>query len=250
MATKEDLAGDRRREFVARIATGDWDAIVMTHSTFELLPCPPASPSDFIKDIIHDLEMAVRMSGDDRSNRIVKQLERMKKTWKVRLERLANQKKDDFLCWEALGIDWVRTTRPTSAKNLWRHTKMARIAGLPLSQLTARVRPVPEDAPHDEPLPGPASGRGPVHRDPGGQQHGRDPHLPALPAAQHAGGTRAGAVRRLGRHLRRDRHGARDRTRRQRLPPEHAVRALHQRAGPDDGVLRRVGHPHARDAES
>ena len=116
-------------------------------------------------------------------------------------------------------------------------------------QLTAGVRPVPEDAPHDEPLPGPASGRGPVHRDAGGQQHGRDPHLPALPAAQHAGGTRAGAVRRLGRHIWRDCHGARDRTRRQRLPAEHAVRALHQRAGPDGRVLRTGRHPHTRDAE-
>jgi N12 class adenine-specific DNA methylase len=85
--------------------------------------------------IIHDLEMAVRMSrSDDRSNRIVKQLERMKKAWKVRLDRLANEKKrDDFLSWESLGIDWVLYDEAHLAKNLWRHTKMARIAGLPLA---------------------------------------------------------------------------------------------------------------------
>ncbi|HNK20331.1 MAG TPA: DEAD/DEAH box helicase, partial [Piscinibacter sp.] len=135
MATKEDLAGDRRREFVARVATGDWDAIVMTHSTFELLPMSAGFTGDFIKDTIREIEMAVRMcSADSRSNRIVKQLERMKKTWKIRLERLENQdRKDDFLCWEALGVDWLAYDEAHSAKNLFRHTKMARIAGLPLS---------------------------------------------------------------------------------------------------------------------
>ena len=135
MATKDDLAGDRRREFVSRIATGDWDAIVMTHSTFELLAMSVEYTSRHIKAIIHDLEMAVRASkSDDRSNRIVKQLERMKKSWKVRLERLLNEKrKDDFLSWESLGIDWVLYDEAHLAKNLWRHTKMARIAGLPLA---------------------------------------------------------------------------------------------------------------------
>ena len=135
MATKEDLAGDHRREFVARVATGDWDAIVMTHSTFELLPMSAGFTADFIKDTIREIEMAGRMcSADSRSNRIVKQLERMKKTWKIRLERLENQeRKDDFLCWEALGVDWLAYDEAHSAKNLFRHTKMARIAGLPLS---------------------------------------------------------------------------------------------------------------------
>jgi hypothetical protein len=120
---------------VARVATGDWDAIVMTHSTFELLPMSAGFTGDFIKDTIREIEMAVRMcSADSRSNRIVKQLERMKKTWKIRLERLENQdRKDDFLCWEALGVDWLAYDEAHSAKNLFRHTKMARIAGLPLS---------------------------------------------------------------------------------------------------------------------
>jgi N12 class adenine-specific DNA methylase len=135
LGAQEDLAGDRRREFVARVATGDWDAIVMTHSTFELLPMSAGFTGDFIKDTIREIEMAVRMcSADSRSNRIVKQLERMKKTWKIRLERLENQeRKDDFLCCEALGVDWLAYDEAHSAKNLFRHTKMARIAGLPLS---------------------------------------------------------------------------------------------------------------------
>ena len=70
----------------------------------------------------------------DRSNRIVKQLERMKKIWKVRLERLEDQeKKDDFLNWEALGIDASERRRSAPPQELCRHTKMARIAGLPLA---------------------------------------------------------------------------------------------------------------------
>jgi N12 class adenine-specific DNA methylase len=135
MASKDDLAVERRREFAARIATGNWDAIVMTHSTFELISLSVEYTKRFIKSIIFDLEMAVRASkSDDRSNRIVKQLERMKKTWKVRLERLENQKKkDDFLTWESLGIDSVCYDEAHYGKNLFRHTKMARIAGLPLA---------------------------------------------------------------------------------------------------------------------
>ena len=88
---------------------------------------------DFIKDTIREIEMAVRMcSADSRSNRIVKQLERMKKTWKIRLERLENQdRKDDFLCWEALGSTGLRTTRPTrpricSATPRWRASQACR----------------------------------------------------------------------------------------------------------------------------
>jgi N12 class adenine-specific DNA methylase len=134
MATKEDLAGDHRREFVSRIATGAWDAVVMTHSTFELLPMSASFVQEHIRAIVQELEWAVRaLRAEDRSNRIVKQLERMKKVWKVRLERLENApRKDDFLTWEALGIDHLSIDEAHLHKNLWRHTKMARIAGLPL----------------------------------------------------------------------------------------------------------------------
>jgi len=135
MATKDDLAGDRRREFVSRVATGDWDAVVMTQSTFELLPMSQEYTKRHIAGIVRELEWAVKATkADDRSNRIVKQLERMKKVWRVRLERLDNQeRKDDFLQWEALGIDFIAYDEAHFAKNLWRHTKMSRMAGLPLT---------------------------------------------------------------------------------------------------------------------
>ncbi|MFT2542248.1 hypothetical protein ACMWP9_29925, partial [Escherichia coli] len=102
MAGKEDLEGDRRRELVSRIATGDWDAVVITHSSLERIRMSPQFTEDYIAEVIHEIEMAVRAEkSGDRSNRIIKQLEAQKKSWKARLERLAaDRKKDDLLTWE------------------------------------------------------------------------------------------------------------------------------------------------------
>ena len=135
MASKEDLEGDRRRELVSRIATGDWDAVVITHSSFERIKMSPQFIETFIKEIIHELAMAVRAEkSNDRSNRIVKQLEAMKKNWAARLEKLlADKKKDNLLTWELLGVDALFVDEAHLHKNLYRFTKMTRVAGLPLS---------------------------------------------------------------------------------------------------------------------
>nr|WP_297383506.1 DEAD/DEAH box helicase [uncultured Roseateles sp.] len=135
MATKEDLEGDHRRELVSRIATGDWDAVVITHSSFERIRMSPQFTEKFIKEIIHEIEMAIRAEkSNDRSSRIVKQLEAMKKNWKVRLEKLlADQKKDALLTWEQLGVDGLFVDEAHLFKNLYRFTKMTRVAGLPLT---------------------------------------------------------------------------------------------------------------------
>jgi N12 class adenine-specific DNA methylase len=135
MASKEDLEGDRRRELVSRIATGDWDAVVITHSSFERIGMSPQFTERFIKEIIMEIEMAVRAErSNDRGNRIVKQLEAMKKNWAVRLERLlADRKKDELLTWELLGVDGLFVDEAHLHKNLYRFTKMTRVAGLPLT---------------------------------------------------------------------------------------------------------------------
>jgi N12 class adenine-specific DNA methylase len=135
MASKEDLEGDRRRELVSRIATGDWDAVVITHASFERIRMSPAFTEGFIKEIVLEIEYAVKAEkSNDRSSRIVKQLEAMKKTWKVRLERLmADGKKDDLLTFETLGIDALMIDEVHLFKNLYRFTKMTRVAGLPLT---------------------------------------------------------------------------------------------------------------------
>lgn len=107
MAGKEDLEGDKRRELVARIATGDWDAVVITHSSFERIKLAPDYTQKFVRQILQEIEACVcAEKSSQRGNRIVKQLEAMKKSWSVRLERLlADGKKDDLLTWEQLGID-------------------------------------------------------------------------------------------------------------------------------------------------
>lgn len=135
MAAKDDLEGDRRRELVSRIGTGDWDAVVITHSSFERIKLSPHFTEVFIKDILREIEMAVRAEKrNDRSNRIVKQLEMMKKNWAARLEKLlADKKKDDLLTWELLGIDCLFVDEAHLFKNLYRFTKMTRVAGLPLT---------------------------------------------------------------------------------------------------------------------
>jgi len=135
MASKDDLAGDRRRELVARIATGDWDAVVITHSSFERIRLSPEFTQGFIKDTVREIELAIRAErSNDHSSRIVKHLEAMKKSWAVRLERmLAEEKKDDLLTWEQLGIDMLFVDEAHLFKNLYRFTKMTRVAGLPLT---------------------------------------------------------------------------------------------------------------------
>jgi N12 class adenine-specific DNA methylase len=89
----------------------------------------PQFTEDYITEVIHEIEMAVRAEkSGDRSNRIIKQLEAQKKSWKVRLERLlADKKKDDLLTWELLGIDGlfvdeahVRCGRPVCPSAKWR----------------------------------------------------------------------------------------------------------------------------------
>lgn len=135
MAGKDDLEGERRRELVSRIATGDWDAVVITHSSFERIRMSPQFTEKFIQAIIDELEMAVRaQKSGDRSNRIIKQLELMKKSWTLRLERLVDdKKKDDLLTWEQLGIDGLFIDEAHLFKNLYRFSKMTRVAGLPMT---------------------------------------------------------------------------------------------------------------------
>lgn len=107
MASKDDMDGERRRELVSRIATGDWDAVVITHSSFERIRMSQTFTRRYVLEILDEIEMGIRLAKNgDKSNRIIKQLERMKKVWNVRLTRLAAEhKKDDLLTWEQLGID-------------------------------------------------------------------------------------------------------------------------------------------------
>ncbi len=131
MATKDDLSGDRRKLLMSRIATEDWDAVLVTHASFERIAMTPEYMESFIQAEIDQLEMAIRSVKGDKGNSIVKELARAKKQWQVKLEKLDGQnKKDDVLYFEDLGIDYLAVDESHLFKSLFRFSKMNRVAGL------------------------------------------------------------------------------------------------------------------------
>jgi len=134
MASKEDLAGDKRRHLLSRIATCDWDGVLITHASFERLKMSDGYMEEYIQNEIDLIEDAIRATSKDRSNRIVKEFARAKKSWEAKLAKLSGSaRKDNLLNFEDLGIDWLFVDEAHTYKNLWRFTKMTRIAGLPNS---------------------------------------------------------------------------------------------------------------------
>lgn len=131
LASKEDMAPANRKVFLAKVAMGDWDGVLITHSSFEKLALPADYSRDFIEGIIAQQETAIRLEREEGDTRMVKQLERQKKVWEARLTWLTNeQAKDDHLTFDQLGIDWTAIDEAHYYKNLYRFTRM-RIAGLP-----------------------------------------------------------------------------------------------------------------------
>ena len=129
---KDDLVGDRRRVMTARISTGNWDAVIVTHSTFEKIQVDPVFADEFVRDQLVELDVAIAEAKAADSRIAIKQMEIAKKRLVKRLESLsATEKKDNHLNFSELGIDWVLYDEAHLAKNLYFITKMSRIAGLP-----------------------------------------------------------------------------------------------------------------------
>lgn len=133
MATKEDLAGDKRRAFVARIATGDWDAVIMTQSTFERLMLSPETQQTFIDSLLAEARTMMSLTEDRGAKRSIKELEKRMKEYEAKLTRLAEGKADEqnAVWFDELGVDYIFLDEAHSIKNLARMSKMPRIAGLP-----------------------------------------------------------------------------------------------------------------------
>jgi N12 class adenine-specific DNA methylase len=132
VAGKDDFEASRRARLFSRIATGNWDAVIVTHASFEKIPVSLETRRDFIARQIHEIETALRAERADRGTRLVKELERVKKRLTVKLEALsAEQKKDNTLTFEELGIDRLFIDEAHKFKNLFYVTKMTRVAGLP-----------------------------------------------------------------------------------------------------------------------
>jgi N12 class adenine-specific DNA methylase len=132
VAGKEDFEASRRARLFSRIATGNWDAVIVTHASFEKIPLSRKTRRDFIKDQIHEVEMAIREQSAHKGTRLVKELERVKRRLEAKLEGLsANEKKDNTLTFEELGVDRLFIDEAHKFKNLFYVTKMTRVAGLP-----------------------------------------------------------------------------------------------------------------------
>ncbi len=131
-AGKEDFTASNRARLFSRIATGNWDAVIVTHSSFEKIPVSLSTRRSFIAAQIDEIGTAIREERADRGTRLVKELERVKKRLTAKLEALsADRKKDNTLTFEELGIDRLFIDEAQRFKNLFYVTKMTRVAGLP-----------------------------------------------------------------------------------------------------------------------
>ena len=132
VAGKEDFEAQNRKKLFARIATGNWDAVIVTHSGFERIPLAQETQERFFKEQLEELEKIKREHADPDNRRLVKELEKAKKRLEAKLEALAaTHKKDNTLTFEELGIDRLFVDEAHYFKNLFYVSKMTRIAGLP-----------------------------------------------------------------------------------------------------------------------
>lgn len=132
VAGKEDFAAAKRAKLFSRIATGNWDAVIVTHASFEKIPLCLETRKRFINEQLNEIEMAIREQRRERGTRLVKELERVKKRLTSKLLTLsAMHRKDNTLIFEELGIDRLFIDEAHKFKNLFYVTKMTRVAGLP-----------------------------------------------------------------------------------------------------------------------
>ncbi|MFI5294372.1 MAG: DEAD/DEAH box helicase family protein [Thermodesulfovibrionales bacterium] len=129
----DDFTAQKRKAFIGKIATNNWDAVIIGHSSFERIPLSQEAIEEFISLQIADLEDAVLAAQSNKSDsKIVKQLQKAKRRLEAKLKERANEeKKDNGLTFEDLGIDFLATDESDLYKNLYFVTKMDRIAGLP-----------------------------------------------------------------------------------------------------------------------
>ena len=134
-ATKKDFAKANRRKFLAKIATGDWDAVVMAHSSFGFIKPAPDFEAGFngqqVKSIVDTIEAVEAQDGDDRAKkRTVKQLEGLKERLENRIKSLRQKPLDNLLDFEQIGVDQLFVDEAHLFKNLMFTTKMQNIRGL------------------------------------------------------------------------------------------------------------------------
>ena len=132
VATKKDFEPANRKKFCARIATGDYDAVVIGHSQFERIPLSVERQQRMLQEQLDELMEQIEEAKDQNAeNYTIKQMEKTRKSLETRMERLNDQsKKDDVVTFEQLGVDRLFVDESHGFKNLFLYTKMRNIAGI------------------------------------------------------------------------------------------------------------------------
>ncbi len=132
VATKKDFETKNRKKFCARIATGDYDAVIIGHSQFEKIPISAERQKHQLQDQIAEITSGIRELKEEKGERYaIKQLEKTKKTLKLKLDKLNDtSRKDDVVTFEELGVDRLFVDEADFYKNLFLYTKMRNVAGL------------------------------------------------------------------------------------------------------------------------
>ena len=132
VATKKDFETRNRKKFCARIATGDYDAVIIGHSQFERIPVSRERQERLLQEQIWEIEDGIAELKASRAERFtIKELERTKKNLKAKLQKLHDAaRKDDAVTFEQLGVDRLYVDEAHSFKNLFLYTKMRNVAGL------------------------------------------------------------------------------------------------------------------------
>ena len=133
---KKDFEPANRKKFCARIATGDYDAVIIGHSQFEKIPLSKERQERLIEEQMDEIEDAIAEAKEqDGEHFTVKQLEKTRKGMKLRLQKLqAADRKDDVVTFEQLGVDRLFVDESQNYKNLFLYTKMRNVAGLGTSE--------------------------------------------------------------------------------------------------------------------
>ena len=131
-ATKKDFEPANRKKFCSRIATGDYDAVIIGHTQFEKIPLSTERQAAMIERQITEIEMAIEAVKAEKGERYtIKQMEKTKKSLNARLSRLNDtSRKDNVVTFEQLGVDRLFVDESHNYKNLFLYTKMRNVAGI------------------------------------------------------------------------------------------------------------------------
>ena len=136
VTSKKDFEPANRKKFCARIATGDYDAVIIGHSQFEKIPLSAERQERLIQEQMDEIEEAIEEAKAQVGEHFtVKQLEKLRKSLKQKLEKLQGaDRKDDVVTFEQLGVDRLFVDESQAFKNLYLYTKMRNVAGLSTSE--------------------------------------------------------------------------------------------------------------------